>query len=470
MKVNPRKLRGNEGERLIAMRLLGFCNRHVRSGMLTTKTLAVALAIGGAALLGAGGNDRTIPRSRDKGKPNAHRPIERRPQARGGGVSFDDVWSREFSILNGDTTAQAPVFGDVISREFSIHRYAPDLAVSNMIATPTNLTSQVFTLSWTVTNAGQRTAAGLWFDQVKIANQVVFCLPNAGDLAPGGSHTRTESICFPEGIQQTGAYTVDVIVDVDDSVAEQVGTSNNSDNNKESIVINLQNAFSPLPACAPPPQCLLANVPGFNVEIYATGITLGVGMAIANDGTIYFGREIGPGSHEDDPARILRVGIGGAPTSEYGNQTIIDPDTVLFDERGLLSGVARSVLVGAGGSLIAVRPDQSIHTLFLPGVLSNLGGMAFDHNGRWLAMDDDELPTGFGRIHQITGGVPTELTYVSCDVGPWDCGGAWLAVGQSNEIYSWWYDGWIRVHDENGNLLIFEKVMLHLPTIRYRHA
>ena len=144
---------------------------------------------------------------------------------------------------------------------------------------------------------------------------------------------------------------------------------------------------------------------GFQVEVYAD-VTDPSQLAFDSDGTLYTGRDnTGSGGGFSDPVKIHQIGFGGLPVIEYGNTTIADPDVVVVDQLGLVSGTPGTVLVGGnaighngspvGGSLItAIAPDESISTLIHvplgPGG-GDVNGLAFDSSGRLFFSTDSAV-------------------------------------------------------------------------------
>ncbi len=133
-------------------------------------------------------------------------------------------------------------------------------------------------------------------------------------------------------------------------------------------------------------------VRGLVVETYAT-VPTPVGMSFDASGNLYvgFGRV---GTH--GPFRIHRVSPGGAPVAPYGDP-ILDPDYVLVDAAGLISGTVGAVLVGGAcgggrGCISAILPDQDQTTITVFGptsVFQNPADMKFDSTGRLVFGDDN---------------------------------------------------------------------------------
>lgn len=115
-------------------------------------------------------------------------------------------------------------------------------------------------------------------------------------------------------------------------------------------------------------------------------------MTFDNDGNMFVGNDTGhPG-----PARIYRIPAGGGPVQEFGELQIPDPDAVLFDETGSVSGVAGSILVSSRvsvntvyyGEIFAIAPDQQVESLIGPTTeLGDPNDLAFDSAGRLLIVN-----------------------------------------------------------------------------------
>lgn len=118
-----------------------------------------------------------------------------------------------------------------------------------------------------------------------------------------------------------------------------------------------------------------------------------VQLAFAVDGTLFLGVDAsGSGGGSGDAVKILRVRPGGGIVDEYGASPIADPDGVAVDGNGRFSGVAGSILVSGsdngGGFVMAVRPDQSLITVFASaGDFLNPSPLKFDHRGNLLFAD-----------------------------------------------------------------------------------
>ncbi len=169
-------------------------------------------------------------------------------------------------------------------------------------------------------------------------------------------------------------------------------------------------------------------VPGFDIAVYAN-VTDPMSIVFDPAGNLYVGRDnTGSGGSSGDSVRIHRIGVGGSPVNEYGDTAIPDPDEVVYDVSGAISGTASSVLVGgqmpAGhGQIIAIRPDESVVQVFDLPASADVNSMTFDHSGRLLFTDNHNL-------FVTTGGTPTTLVAFggSITVGP-------VVVDTSDRIY-----------------------------------
>lgn len=142
------------------------------------------------------------------------------------------------------------------------------------------------------------------------------------------------------------------------------------------------------------------TVPGFDVTVYANVTDPGA-LSFASDGALYVGRDAsGSGGGSGDAVKIHRIGPGGTPVAEFGAAAIFDPDGVLVDETGTMSGTPGAVLVcgvepSGEGRVSAIAPDQSITTVLGPtATLPNPNYMAFDATGA-LLLSDSSAPGVF---------------------------------------------------------------------------
>ncbi len=185
-------------------------------------------------------------------------------------------------------------------------------------------------------------------------------------------------------------------------------------------------------------------IPGFNIELYAE-VSKPVWGTFDPDGVLYVGHEDGSG-----PLFIRRIGVGGSPVENYGDTTTPDPDSVLFDVDGTVSGVPGSVIVGGGcppssaGCISAIHPDQTVATIWGPtSAFKNPTKMIFDVSGRFLGGDDN----GRQVVVSVAGALPTTLISRPDNVKS-------IASDETGRIYVCdWHSSVIRIFDDAGTLL-----------------
>lgn len=179
----------------------------------------------------------------------------------------------------------------------------------------------------------------------------------------------------------------------------------------------------------PPVELALPTVrPGFNVQVYSN-VDEPMKLSFGADGALYVGR------HGGD--RIHRITPGGSSVSEFG-PSMVDPDAVLVDAAGRISGVPNSVLVGGGGILAAIFPNQTAAVVFNAG-FADVDDMKFDASGRLVFSDD--LP----QVLTSSGGAPTVLFSPSTRPGS-------IAIDRRNRIFVALADGTIRIYNADGTL------------------
>ena len=165
---------------------------------------------------------------------------------------------------------------------------------------------------------------------------------------------------------------------------------------------------------------------GLNVKLYAQ-VTEPMKLSFGPDGALYAGRQGGN--------RIHRIAPGGRTVTEFG-PPMVDPDAVLVDAAGRISGVPNAVLVGGGGILAAIFPDQTSSVIFNAG-FADVNEMKFDHAQRLVFSDD--LP----QVLVSKGRPPTVLLSTPSRPGS-------LAIGDHNRIYVVLADGTIRIYGADG--------------------
>ncbi|MCX6925353.1 MAG: hypothetical protein NT154_19405, partial [Verrucomicrobia bacterium] len=135
-------------------------------------------------------------------------------------------------------------------------------------------------------------------------------------------------------------------------------------------------------------------------------------LSFGADGALYTGCDLSGtgGGGPADAVKIHRIGPGGSPVTEYGNVAIPDPDAVIVDRTGAISGIAGAVLVGGQtspgiGQVARVALDGTVTALFGPSSLyNNPSAFAYDSLGRLLFTESAQ-----GRIYRCDGGAPVLL-------------------------------------------------------------
>lgn len=185
------------------------------------------------------------------------------------------------------------------------------------------------------------------------------------------------------------------------------------------------------------------TVPGFVVTPYAT-VTDPASLAFASDGTLYAGRDAtGSGGGSGDAVKIHRIAPGGTPVEEFGDAALFDPDGVLVDETGAISGTPGAVLVcgqepSGQGTVSAIAPDQSITTVLGPtATLVNPNYMALDSTGALLISST----SGVAGVYRFPAGGPLALFLDPGGNSPDN-----LAVDATGRIF---------VHLGNGNVAVY---------------
>jgi hypothetical protein len=168
--------------------------------------------------------------------------------------------------------------------------------------------------------------------------------------------------------------------------------------------------------------------PGFNVQVYAA-VAQPMKLSFGLDGALYVGTENG--------TRIRRVAPGGSSVAQFG-PPMVDPDAVLVDTAGRISGVRGAVLVGGGGVLAAIFQNQTSRVIFNSG-FADVDDMKFDRAGRLVFSDD--LP----QVLTSNGDPPAVLFSVPSRPGS-------IAIGDDNRIFVALADGTIRIYNPNGTL------------------
>lgn len=154
----------------------------------------------------------------------------------------------------------------------------------------------------------------------------------------------------------------------------------------------------------------LPTVAGAITTVYAN-VTDPICLDITDTGMIYVGRDnSGSGGGSGDAVKIHRIGIGGTPVEELGS-AIQDPDTVIVDRTGAVSGTPGALLVGGEPGRITKVLNNGTTTLLLNNpVIGNPNGFTFDLDGRLLFTRYD---TGGGAasagVSAVVGNTPSFL-------------------------------------------------------------
>jgi hypothetical protein len=206
-------------------------------------------------------------------------------------------------------------------------------------------------------------------------------------------------------------------------------------------------AEAALAACSPL-ACDTPTVAGATAEVHSA-VTDPMQIALGADAALYCGRDaIGSGGSNSTPVKIHRTLPGGGPAAEFGAVAIPDPDAVLVDVAGTLSGVPGSVLVGGQtdasgntGQILAVRPDQSVVTVFASGTLwKDPQDMVFDGPNLLVAdrirREIRRWMPGQATLSLLVDDLPENPTHI--------------AVDQAGRIFVSLLDGTIRRYNQNG--------------------
>lgn len=139
-------------------------------------------------------------------------------------------------------------------------------------------------------------------------------------------------------------------------------------------------------------ECAAQTVAGASITTHASGVPGPVRLAFASDGTLFCGRDVAL-TGTATPQFVTRVGSDGSPVAPYGNAPTPDPDVVVVDDVGVVSGVAGSVLTGGIkvantiGSVSAIRPDGAVVELWTSTAWINPVALAFHPDGRFVFAD-----------------------------------------------------------------------------------
>jgi hypothetical protein len=186
-------------------------------------------------------------------------------------------------------------------------------------------------------------------------------------------------------------------------------------------------------------------VPGATVEPYGTAEWPAWMSFDRQSGALFTGVETGP------QAFVWRVEAGGGAADPYGASPILDPDAVVHDPQGAMTGVPGSLLVGgrSGGTPLLFGilndPAQTVVTVFGPSGWTNLSDMEFDPSGR-LLFGDENGTTGRVFAASNPNQPPVVLFAVTGRV-------AGLEVDAAGRIYTSTFDGRVRIHAADGSVV-----------------
>ena len=146
-------------------------------------------------------------------------------------VSFADQGNYSLEISNPFGTTNSDAASLTVTN-------VPDLRVADIVTPAAASTDVPFDISWTDTNAGTVTATGPWFDELWLSTNsqpnpdVDLLLADVsfnGNLGPGQSAARNQSVTLSSDEVASGQYHIFVIVDADNnfSVTNSYGTSSN---------------------------------------------------------------------------------------------------------------------------------------------------------------------------------------------------------------------------------------------------
>ncbi|QDU68182.1 NHL repeat-containing protein [Engelhardtia mirabilis] len=193
---------------------------------------------------------------------------------------------------------------------------------------------------------------------------------------------------------------------------------------------------------APP----LPTAPGYDVSTYAPNVPGPFVLDFAPDGRLFVGQQTQPVIGVNAFVTVVAPDGTHAP---YGAAPTLDPDVVVYDAVGTVSGVPGSVIVGgicgtSVGCLHRIGPDQSVTQILGPTTeLENPYNLEFDSQGRLICTDDTQprlLIVGPG-----AGSVATLVNLPSPATG--------LAIDAADRIYSSNEGGTVLLHSSSGALL-----------------
>ncbi len=126
----------------------------------------------------------------------------------------------------------------------------PDLQVASLGVTPVSawLTGSVVTVSWVITNTGNRATIGSWNESLLVRNtntsQIIVntttnydsSAPGNGDIAPNTARARTLSFTMPHNDSAFGAFEIVITTDSENVLFEYNGANTAENNNSRSLI------------------------------------------------------------------------------------------------------------------------------------------------------------------------------------------------------------------------------------------
>ncbi len=200
------------------------------------------------------------------------------------GIDVEGTW---FVIVSTDATNRVlEGFGEANNERFSSPATTitlsptPDLRVSAVTPAPTAFSGRTTPVSWTVQNAGGRTATAPWLDRAYLSLDQIFdpstdiplgFVERSTALANGSSYTVNANMNIPVGVG--GSYYLIVATDSSNQVYERAAENNNV--TVSSQLINISHS---------PPADLVVG----NITIPANGQlnqTATINFTVTNSGT-----------------------------------------------------------------------------------------------------------------------------------------------------------------------------------------
>ncbi|MDX2117922.1 MAG: GC-type dockerin domain-anchored protein [Planctomycetota bacterium] len=151
---------------------------------------------------------------------------------------------------------------------------------------------------------------------------------------------------------------------------------------------------------------------------------------------------------------LRRVPAGGGPSEVFADSRIFDPDGILVDVNGTITGVAGSVLAASGtssggGQLSRIDPDGSVSLFLSQGSeLNNCDAMVVDANGTIYI----NVPGNRTIARRTAGTFSTCITLGATDGGV-------LAIDDNNKLWVGCGDGAVRRYALSGATPVLDLVV-----------